>query len=100
MTSIEKAISEQQQIGWIQRLYGLHSKECQDAQDEWIQKRATKWKPLAEKWSKTISKLLLEVSWEMWEDRNEYLHHINHPWNQQDKQQLNIEFQEIYEAFY
>ena len=42
---------------------------------------------------------MLEIPWEMWEDRNEYFHHFNHPWIQQDKQQLNIDIQEIYKDF-
>ena len=84
--SIENSISDQQQIGWIQLVYGLHSRKWQDAQDEWIQKRAMKWKPLVEKWSRNIMRLLLEISWEMWEDRNEFLHQVDHPWNQQEEQ--------------
>ena len=46
-----------------------------------------------------MMRLLLEISWEMWEDRNEFLHKADHPWNLQEEQQINIEISEAYENF-
>ena len=41
---IQEAVRQQNQIGWQVAVYGLYSKKWEDAQEEWIQKKNTKWK--------------------------------------------------------
>ena len=62
-----------------------------------MDQKGHKWKPSSNRWLTNAIKLSFEIPWEMWEDRNNYLHHDDHPWKQEDEQQMNIEIQEIYE---
>ena len=41
---IQEATRQQKSIGWHVLVYGLYSKKWEDAQEEWIQKKNTKWK--------------------------------------------------------
>ena len=42
---------------------------------------------------------MLEIAWDMCENRNGYLHHEDHPWRHKDKQQINREIMERYQNF-
>ena len=62
-------------------------------------KESTKWKSSTDKWSRKIIKFLSEIVWDMWENRNDFLHHEDHPWRHKDKQQINMEITERYKNF-
>ena len=77
-------------------VYGLYSKKWQDAQEEWIQKKSTKWKRSTKKWSIKLVTASLELAWKMWENRNEYLHSDKHHWNLETEEQLNTGIREAF----
>ena len=96
---IQEARRQQKQIGWHSITYSLYSKKWEDAQEEWIQRKYSKWKRSATKWAFKLINASLELSWKMWENRNECLHDEHHPWQCEGENSTNITIQELYEDY-
>lgn len=73
-------LADQSPIGWVFFLYGRMSQSWRSAQDKWLIRQATRWKKSSLKWSAKFVRLTLDLSWGMWEHRNQVLHAPTHPW--------------------
>ena len=85
--SIREAFNTQSQIGWKWILYGWLAKDWRKAQDRWLDRISTKWKPSSLKWSTQVAKWFIEFHHSLWEHRNTIYHDPQHPWRLQAKQE-------------
>ena len=66
--TINKAIEDQRELGWVQFTYGRCEGSWKDAQQEWINLKATRWRFLGSKWMAKLASAAKELAWAMWEN--------------------------------
>jgi hypothetical protein len=73
----QRAVKEQDKLGWCQLLLGQFGKKWSDVQQrhlDSLQKKGT-----GRRWTISLIQKAIDVSWDMWEQQNEMKHHTLHP---------------------
>ena len=96
--TIIKAIEDQRELGWEQFAYGRCAVSWKDAQQEWLNHKATRWRSSASKWMTKLATAAKEIAWTMWENRNNWLHDDSHPWKQADQRFIMNEIPRLYNS--
>ena len=96
--TITKAIEDQRELGWVQFTYGRCAISWKDAQQEWLNLKATRWRSSSSKWMIKLASAAKEIAWTMWENRNNWLHDDSHPWKQADQRFIMNEIPRLYNS--
>ena len=90
----QHAVREQDSIGWYQLLLGRIAKKWSDAQQRYIdslQKKNT-----GRRWAISLVQKALEVSWDMWEQRNDIKHNTLHPRRAAEVTRIKVQLQLLF----
>ncbi len=90
----QHAVREQDNVGWYQLLLGRISKKWSDAQQRYIdslQKKNT-----GRRWAISLIQKALDVSWDMWEHRNDIKHNTLHPRRAAEVIRIKVQLQLLY----
>ena len=85
MDNIKKVIEDQRELGWVQFTYGRCARSWKDAQQEWLNLKATRWRSSGSKWMIRLVSAAKEMAWTMWENHNNWLYDESHPWKKEDQ---------------
>jgi hypothetical protein len=73
----QRAVRKQDSIGWCQLLLGRIAKKWSDAQQRHVD--SLQKKNAGQRWAISLIQKALEVSWDVWEQRNDIKHDALHP---------------------
>lgn len=92
-SSVRQLINQQQAVRIVNLFRGRLCKDWVDFQEHWIKAQATRWRRSIKKWKSRCVRLLIQSTWNYWQNRNEYFHSHEHPWNQAKLQILHQQLQ-------
>lgn len=74
-------LASQHTMGWLCLLFGRQSSHWHSVQDRWLVSRiATRWKKYLLLWASQFIRFTMDLTWGIWEQRNECLHLPSHLW--------------------
>jgi hypothetical protein len=96
---VDHAVQDQDRLGWQNLTIGRISNLWTDAQEQWLVQVATRWKKSSAQWAKKLIVGIWDINWEMWMQRNNVLHHPQHPWKISARQSLDSIIQGIWSTY-